>query len=105
MAELASTVEVYAVDLPGFGLTDKPAEPLDVAGLADALAAWIRAAGLERPTLLANSVGCQIAVDCAVRHPTMSAAWCWSARQPTRPPARLSGRCCAGCATSPASCR
>jgi 2-hydroxy-6-oxonona-2,4-dienedioate hydrolase len=69
MAELPSTVEVYAVDLPGFGLTDKPAEPLDVAGLADALAAWIRAAGLERPTLLANSVGCQIAVDCAVRHP------------------------------------
>jgi pimeloyl-ACP methyl ester carboxylesterase len=69
MAQLAATMQVYAVDLPGFGLTDKPAEALDVAGLADALAAWIRAAGLERPALLANSVGCQVAVDCAVRHP------------------------------------
>ena len=69
MAQLAATMQVYAVDLPGFGLTDKPAEALDVVGLADALAAWIRAAGLERPALLANSVGCQVAVDCAVRHP------------------------------------
>jgi 2-hydroxy-6-oxonona-2,4-dienedioate hydrolase len=69
MAELASAVEVYAIDLPGFGLTDKPPEVLDVVGLADALAAWIRALGLERPAFLANSVGCQIVVDCAVRYP------------------------------------
>ena len=69
IAKLASAFDVYAVDLPGFGLTDKPPEVLDVVGLADALAAWIRAAGLGRPALLANSVGCQIAVDCAVRHP------------------------------------
>src|SRR5215216_4053296 len=69
MAELASTFDVYAIDLPGFGLTDKPPEVLDVVGLADALAAWIQAAGLGRPALLANSVGCQIAVDCALRYP------------------------------------
>jgi pimeloyl-ACP methyl ester carboxylesterase len=69
MAELASMFDVWAVDLPGFGLTDKPPEVLDVVGLADALAAWIRVAGLGRPALLANSVGCQVAVDCAVRHP------------------------------------
>lgn len=69
MAELSSAFDVYAVDLPGFGLSDRPAEPLDVPGLADALAAWVRAAGLERPALLANSFGCQVAVDCAVRHP------------------------------------
>src|SRR5215211_5010220 len=46
MAELASTFDVYAIDLPGFGLTDKPPEVLDVVGLADALAGWIQAAGL-----------------------------------------------------------
>jgi pimeloyl-ACP methyl ester carboxylesterase len=69
MAELASTFEVYAIDLPGFGLTDRPPEVLDVVGLADALAGWIQAAGLGRPALLANSVGCQIAVDCALRYP------------------------------------
>ena len=69
MTELASTFDVYAIDLPGFGLTDKPPEVLDVVGLADALAAWIQAAGLGRPALLANSVGCQVAVDFAVRYP------------------------------------
>ena len=69
MAELASTFDVYAIDLPGFGLTDRPPEVLDVVGLADALAGWIQAAGLGRPALLANSVGCQIAVDCALRYP------------------------------------
>jgi 2-hydroxy-6-oxonona-2,4-dienedioate hydrolase len=69
MAELASTFEVYAIDLPGFGLTDKPPEVLDVVGLADALAAWVQAAEVGQPVLLANSVGCQIAVDCAVRYP------------------------------------
>jgi pimeloyl-ACP methyl ester carboxylesterase len=68
MAELASAFDVYAIDLPGFGLTDKPPEVLDVVGLADALAAWIQAAGVGRTALLANSVGCQIAVDCAVRY-------------------------------------
>jgi pimeloyl-ACP methyl ester carboxylesterase len=69
MAELASTFDVYAIDLPGFGLTDRPPEVLDVVGLADALAGWIQAAGVGRPALLANSVGCQIAVDCALRYP------------------------------------
>src|SRR5215218_8640709 len=56
MTKLASAFEVYAIDLPGFGL-------------ADALAGWIQAAGVGRPALLANSVGCQVAVDCAVRYP------------------------------------
>jgi len=69
MTKLASAFEVYAIDLPGFGLTDGPPEVLDVVGLADALAGWIQAAGVGRPALLANSVGCQVAVDCAVRYP------------------------------------
>ena len=69
MTKLASAFEVYAIDLPGFGLTERPPEVLDVVGLADALAGWILAAGVGRPALLANSVGCQVAVDCAVRYP------------------------------------
>jgi pimeloyl-ACP methyl ester carboxylesterase len=40
-----------------------------VVGLADALVGWIQAAEVERPALLANSVGCQVAVDCTVRYP------------------------------------
>jgi pimeloyl-ACP methyl ester carboxylesterase len=61
MAELSPSFDVFAVDLPGFGLSDKPARTPDVAGLADTLAAWILAAGLDRPALLANSFGYQVA--------------------------------------------
>jgi 2-hydroxy-6-oxonona-2,4-dienedioate hydrolase len=60
---------VYAPDLPGFGRSGKPRRSLDVPGLADALAAWTDAAGLARPVLVANSFGCQVAVDLAARRP------------------------------------
>jgi hypothetical protein len=35
----------YTPDLPGFGLTPLAPAPLDLDGLADALAAWMQAAG------------------------------------------------------------
>src|SRR5207244_7249891 len=44
--KLAETCRVYAPDLPGFGLSAKPSEFLDVPALADALAAWMRAVRL-----------------------------------------------------------
>jgi pimeloyl-ACP methyl ester carboxylesterase len=66
---LARTHRVYVPDLPGFGDSAKPGRALDVPGLADALAAWMPAAGLERAMLLGNSFGCQIIGDLAVRYP------------------------------------
>ncbi|WP_216673735.1 alpha/beta fold hydrolase, partial [Pyxidicoccus fallax] len=66
---LAPYFRVYAPDLPGFGRSEKPRRPLDVAGLADSLAAWMDEAELERPALVANSSGCQFAVDFASRYP------------------------------------
>lgn len=60
---------VYAPDLPGFGRSERPAEPLDVRGLADALGSWLAVVGIERPTLVANSLGCQTVVDLAYRQP------------------------------------
>lgn len=66
---LAADYPVFLPDLPGFGDSSPPPEVLDVAGLADALAAWIAATGLERPVLLGNSFGCQIIVKLAGRHP------------------------------------
>jgi 2-hydroxy-6-oxonona-2,4-dienedioate hydrolase len=60
---------VHAPDLPGFGRSEKPHRVLDVAGLANALRAWTRAVGLNRPVYLANSLGCQIVADLAARHP------------------------------------
>lgn len=65
---LARDYPVYVPDLPGFGSSDKPPRILNVPGLADALAAWVRQAGPARATYVANSLGCQTVLDLAVRH-------------------------------------
>jgi pimeloyl-ACP methyl ester carboxylesterase len=66
---LARRRAVYAPDLPGFGLSDHPARPLDIGGLADALAGWLRASGISRAALIGNSLGCQVIADLALRYP------------------------------------
>ena len=71
---LARDAFVVAPDLPGFGRTPGPTGALDVSGLASALAGWIRATGREGATLVANSAGCQVAVDMAVGTPELVGA-------------------------------
>ena len=66
---LAADYRVYAPDLPGYGKSAKPSQVLNVPELADALAAWMRAVGLDRAVLIGNSFGCQIVVDFGVRYP------------------------------------
>ena len=66
---LAASVSVYVPDLPGFGLSTKPAHVLSVPELADALAAWMAAVPIRRATLLGNSFGCQIIASFAARNP------------------------------------
>jgi pimeloyl-ACP methyl ester carboxylesterase len=67
--ELTADFRVYVPDFPGFGDSDKPEKMPDVPSLADWLAAWIRAIGLEHPSLLGNSFGCQVIADLAARYP------------------------------------
>lgn len=66
---LASHYFVAVPDLPGWGNSDKPDHSLTLAELADALADWMTAMGLQTATLLGNSFGCQIIVEFAMRHP------------------------------------
>ncbi|HSK99505.1 MAG TPA: alpha/beta hydrolase [Rubrobacteraceae bacterium] len=66
---LAPHYRVYAPDLPGFGRSYKPPRALNIGELADSLAAWMEAAGLRSAALLANSFGCQVVAELAVRHP------------------------------------
>ena len=66
---LAPHYQVFVPDLPGFGRSERPPGVLDVAGLSDALAAWMGEVGLERAALVGNSVGCQVIADLAVRRP------------------------------------
>jgi 2-hydroxy-6-oxonona-2,4-dienedioate hydrolase len=69
---LAEREHVYAPDLPGFGESAHPTRPLDVAGLADALAGWMRAMGIARAALIGNSMGCQVIADLALRYPALA---------------------------------
>jgi 2-hydroxy-6-oxonona-2,4-dienedioate hydrolase len=69
LERLAPTHRGYAVDLPGFGRSDKPDHTLTVAELADALATWMTSAELARAAVVGNSFGCQIATEFAVRNP------------------------------------
>lgn len=69
VVELAPHFDVYAPDLPGCGRSERPARAPGVTELADALAAWMTAAGVERAALVGHSLGCQVVVDLAVRRP------------------------------------
>ncbi|MFY9290122.1 MAG: alpha/beta hydrolase [Methylorubrum rhodinum] len=66
---LAPHLRVYAPDLPGFGRSDKPRQALTVRELADALAAWMQALGLERAAFVGNSLGCEVLVEFALVYP------------------------------------
>ena len=67
--ELAFRHSVFVPDLPGYGRSEGPPAPLGIAGLADALMGCLDALGLERPALVANSLGCQVVTELAVRRP------------------------------------
>ena len=66
---LARFFPTSAPDLPGFGRSGRPKPALRLPELTDGLVAWLDASGLDRPVLLANSLGCQVVVDLAVRYP------------------------------------
>jgi pimeloyl-ACP methyl ester carboxylesterase len=68
---LADRYRVYVPDLPGFGLSDTPPRILDIAETAAFLGVWIETLGLDRPALVANSVGCQVAIDLAMHRPSL----------------------------------
>jgi 2-hydroxy-6-oxonona-2,4-dienedioate hydrolase len=66
---LARSFSVFVPDLPGFGRSEQPRTPLGIAELAVALAECLDALGLERPAFVANSMGCQVVTELAVRLP------------------------------------
>jgi 2-hydroxy-6-oxonona-2,4-dienedioate hydrolase len=82
--ELANDYRVYVPDLPGFGDSDKPEKIFDVPELADWVACWMPAVGIDRAALLGNSFGCQVIADLAARYPERVAAAILQG--PTTPP-------------------
>jgi 2-hydroxy-6-oxonona-2,4-dienedioate hydrolase len=66
---LVPSFSVFTPDLPGYGRSQRPCTPLGIADLAVALGGWLDAAGLRCPAFVANSMGCQIVAELAVRLP------------------------------------
>lgn len=68
-ALLASRYRTFVPDLPGMGRSIRPEHGLDLPGLASALMSYCDAVGVERPILVANSLGCPIVVEVASTFP------------------------------------
>lgn len=60
---LADTFRVYIPDLPGFGRSPKPARTLSIEELGTALNHFLDAIGVDRATLVGNSLGCAITAE------------------------------------------
>ena len=56
-------------DLPGFGRSGKAANALDVPDLAHAAARFLDGHGIEKATLVGNSMGCPVICEFAYRYP------------------------------------
>ncbi len=66
---LAADHRVIAVDLPGFGASPMPAEPISVSGYARLVVELLDVLGLPRATVVGNSMGGFVACEMAIRFP------------------------------------
>lgn len=66
---LAPFHPAYVPDLPGYGRSPRPPHPLSIPELAMEVIAFMDALGIERAVLLGNSMGCLVALECALRFP------------------------------------
>ncbi len=69
MWDLARDHRVYAVDLPGFGESDKPVRPLHAAYFARWSAAFLDSIGVARADLVGNSMGGRVVLEIGLRSP------------------------------------
>lgn len=74
LAELARRFRVLVPDSRGHGRTNNPAGTLSYAQMADDVAAFGAALGLERPVVVGYSDGAQVAIELGLRHPTLARA-------------------------------
>lgn len=60
---------VIAVDLPGFGQSEMPAEEISISGYADAIDALMQQLGIDSAQVVGNSMGGFIGAEVAIQHP------------------------------------
>jgi pimeloyl-ACP methyl ester carboxylesterase len=62
---------VYALDLPGFGDAPEPETRLDMHQSGDLIAELVKYRRIGDPVLVGHSMGAQVAVEAAARHPDL----------------------------------
>jgi pimeloyl-ACP methyl ester carboxylesterase len=67
---LARRAQVFALDLPGYGLSAKPRGPYDLGFFARVVHGFVATMGLGRASLVGHSLGGAVAVTCALTHPS-----------------------------------
>jgi pimeloyl-ACP methyl ester carboxylesterase len=66
---LADEFHTYVPDLPGFGRSGKRRDMLDIPDLAHAAKDFLEDRGVERATLVGNSMGCPVIIEFAHHYP------------------------------------
>ena len=66
---LARVATVFALDLPGFGLSSKPPARYHLADFARALHGFVQAMGLDRIAVVGHSLGAAVGITYALTHP------------------------------------
>ena len=97
VAELAPHFRVIAVDLPGFGDSDKPLRAAyDARYFARSIVALLDALALERAHFVGNSLGGRVALELGMGHPDrvgrlvmLCPALAWRRERPLVPLMRL----------------
>lgn len=69
LARHLGDAEVIAIDLPGYGEAPEPPRVLTIERSADLVAAYLRARVRTPAVVIGHSMGAQIALEVAVRHP------------------------------------
>ena len=68
-AKLSEHARLFAIDLPGFGASDRRDDLMSPQGMGEFLASVIAEAGLDRPHIVAPDVGTSAALFAAAAHP------------------------------------
>lgn len=66
---LAGNHRVLALDLPGYGASSRPDAPCTPPWYADVVSDWMFAVGVDRASVVGHSMGGQVAMELALRHP------------------------------------
>lgn len=73
---LAQGFRIYAVDMPGYGLSEPTGEPLTLGWAVSFLQAFMASAGIRKPHIVGHSLGGMVALALALDHPSKVAKLC-----------------------------